>query len=229
MASAGAVAILRRVAEDLVFTENETVEERAFDYARTVALSDGVFAIALTLLVLNITVPTLDSTEHSKLGHVLLTHRSEFVSYAISFAVISIFWIRHHVFFRGLDKIDARLTVINLAYLAFVAFVPYPTRLMGLYGDVPASVVLYAATLGILAGLAGLARAHALRARLLTPVGLREVEGREHWLFAPVIFLVSIPIAFLSPTAAQFVWVLILLPNVGQRMFGSRSGRRAPK
>jgi uncharacterized membrane protein len=159
----------------------------------------------------------------------LLDHRSEFVSYAISFAVISIFWIRHHVFFRGLAKIDTRLVVLNLAYLAFVAFVPYPTRLMGRYGDVPASVVLYASTLGILAGLAGLARVHAQRANLLTPVGLREVGRREHWLITPAIFLVSIPVAFISPTVAQFVWLLILLPQVGQRMSRLRSGGHVPK
>jgi uncharacterized membrane protein len=204
------------VAEDVGFAENETPEERAFDYARTVALSDGVFAIALTLLVLNITVPNLTSSQHSELGRRLIDHRSEFVSYAISFAVISIFWIRHHVFFRGLAKIDMRLAVLNLAYLAFVAFVPYPTRLLGLYGDDPASVVLYAATLGILSALAGLAREHAQRSNLLTPVGWREVDRREHWLIIPAIFLVSIPIAFASPTLAEFVWLLILIPGVGR-------------
>jgi uncharacterized membrane protein len=217
------------VAEDLGFAESETLEERAFDYARTVSLSDGVFAIALTLLVLNITVPSLAPSQHSELGRRLLDHRSEFVSYAISFAVISIFWIRHHVFFRGLAKIDTRLTVLNLAYLAFVAFVPYPTRLLGLYGDQPASVVLYASTLGILAGLAGLLRAHAQRAKLLTAVGLREVDRREHWLVTPAIFLVSIPVAFISPTAAEFLWLLILVPQVGQRMWRLRSGPGVPK
>src|SRR5205807_8455963 len=80
------------VAEDLGFAQDETLEERAFDYSRTVALSDGVFAIALTLLVLNITVPSLGPSQHSQLGRRLLDHRDEFASYAISFAVISIFW-----------------------------------------------------------------------------------------------------------------------------------------
>jgi len=118
--------------------------------------------------------------------------------------------------------------VLNLAYLAFVAFVPYPTRLLGLYGDQPASVVLYASTLGILAGLAGLARAHAQSANLLTPVGLREVDRREHWLITPAIFLVSIPVAFISPTVAEFVWLLILVPQVGRGM-SRLQPRRVPK
>ena len=173
------------VAEDLGFAEDETLEERAFDYARTVALSDGVFAIAMTLLVLQISVPQLISSEHSELGKRLLDHRDEFTSYAISFAVISVFWIRHHVFFRGLATIDTRLTALNLAYLGFVAFIPYPTRLLGLYGDEPASVVLYASTILIIATLSGLSRVHAKRSGRLTPVGEGELARREHWLIVP--------------------------------------------
>ncbi len=206
------------MADDLGFTEEETVEERAFDYSRTVALSDGVFAIAMTLLVLQISVPELAPSQHSELGRRLIDHRDEFVSYAISFAVISIFWIRHHVFFRGLARIDTQLTVMNLVYLAFVAFVPYPTRLLGLYNDEPASVVLYASTLMILATLAGLSRVQARRARLLSPMGERELEGREHWLIAPTVFALSIPVAFVSPTAAQLIWLLLLLPSAGRRL-----------
>lgn len=214
------------MAEDLGFGKDETRDERAFDYTRTVALSDGVFAIALTLLVLNITVPELTSSQHSQLGKDLLKHRDEFISYAISFAVISIFWIRHHVFYRGLEKIDTALTVLNLAYLAFVAFVPYPTRLIGLYGDQPASIVLYAATIGILASLAGISRAHAQRAKLLSPAGVREAAGREHWLFTPVVFFASIPVAFLSTSAAQFMWLLVLYPAVGRGLAPLRAANR---
>ena len=213
------------MAEDLGFDQEETLEEQAFDYARTVALSDGVFAIALTLLVLNIGVPELKSSEHSELGHRLIEHRQEFVSYAISFAVISVFWLRHHVFFRRLSRIDGRLTVINLAYLAFVAFVPYPTRLVGIYGDEPAAVVLYAATLAILATLAGLTRLHARRAGLVTAQGIREMDRREHWLVAPGIFLVSIPIAFVNASLAQLVWLLVLVPGAGRRLSRFRPRR----
>lgn len=215
------------MAENLGFDEDETLEERAFDYARTVALSDGVFAIAMTLLVLQISVPALTDTQHSELGKRLLDHSDEFTSYAISFVVISVFWIRHHVFFRGVATIDTRLTLLNLAYLGLVAFVPYPTRLLGLYGDEPASVVLYASTILIIATLSGFSRLHAERAGLLTPIGARELARREHWLIAPAIFALSIPVAFLSPTAAELMWLALIVPGVGRWMTRLQPGRGA--
>jgi uncharacterized membrane protein len=192
-------------------SQNEGPQERRFDYARTVALSDGVFAIALTLLVLNITAPVLASDQHNLLGHQLLDneHRDQYISYAIGFAVIAFLWTRHHAFFRGVDHIDTRLTVLNLVYLGFVAFMPFPTRVLGLYSDQPAAVVMYAATAVAVSLLAGATRVHAARAGLLSEAGRRQVEQREHWLIVPAVFLLSIPIAFASTTAALWSWLLV--------------------
>jgi uncharacterized membrane protein len=188
----------------------EQPEELAFDYARTVALSDGVFAIALTLLVLSITVPVLRSGHEDELGRRLLDRGSEFRSYAVSFAIISYLWVRHHGFFRGLDRIDGRITALNLLYLGLVAFLPYPTRVLGLYGDQPAAVALYAVSAGAVSLAAGLMRAHAVRAGLLTQAGRRHLSRREHWTLIPAVFLLSIPIAFVSTVAATFSWLFLL-------------------
>jgi uncharacterized membrane protein len=195
-----------------VSTDDEPPEERAFDYARTVALSDGVFAIGLTLLVLNITVPVLGTGHHDQLGSRLLGDRSQFESYALSFAIIALLWVRHHTLFRGLDRIDGKLTALNLAYLAFIAFLPYPTRVLGQYSSDTAAAVLYAVTLLCLTGIAALTRVHATRAGLLSEDGRRELARREHWALGPLILLASIPIAFLSPAAAEYVWLLLLVP-----------------
>jgi uncharacterized membrane protein len=188
----------------------EQPEELAFDYSRTVALSDGVFAIALTLLVLSITVPVLRSGHEDELGRRLLDRGSEFRSYAVSFAIISYLWVRHHGFFRGLDRIDGRITALNLLYLGLVAFLPYPTRVLGLYGDQPAAVALYAVSAGAVSLAAGLMRAHAVRAGLLTQAGRRHLSRREHWTLIPAVFLLSIPIAFVSTVAATFSWLFLL-------------------
>ena len=198
--------------DDANVTEREELpEERSFDYARTVALSDGVFAIALTLLVLNISFPALAPGHHGDIGRQLLDRRGEIGSYALSFAVIAFLWVRHHAFMRGLDLIDTRLTVLNLAYLGFVAFLPYPTRVLGVYGSEPAGVVLYASTNVIIASISALMRNHAKRAHLLSPLGTAVVARREHWAITPAVFLISIPVAFGSPTAAKFCWLLLLV------------------
>lgn len=196
--------------DDAGLTE-ESPEERGFDYARTVALSDGVFAIALTLLVLGISFPELASGRHGEIGRQLLDRRGELASYALSFAVIALLWVRHHGFMRGLEVIDTAITWLNLTYLGFVAFLPYPTHVLGVYGDETASVVLYATTCGIVASIGALMRIHAQRAHLLSPVGTAFVARREHWAVTPAVFFGSIPVAFASPTGAKFCWLVLLL------------------
>ncbi len=184
-----------------------------FDYNRTVALSDGVFAIALTLLVLNIGLPSVPA--HGDLGDALLDQGTELQSYAIGFAVISLLWVRHHAFFRALRVIDAPITVLNLIYLGLVAFLPYPTRVLGRYGDKPPSVVLYAVTLAIIALAGASTREYARRARLLDE---RELPARERWFIAPLVFLASIPIAFASTKTAELFWLVLLVPHLRRRV-----------
>jgi uncharacterized membrane protein len=210
----------RGMAQPPIATD-EPLQERAFDYDRTVALSDGVFAIALTLLVLNIGVPV--GAVHGKLGTRLLDHDTEFESYAVSFAVIGLLWVRHHAFFRAVERIDGRLTLLNLAYLGFVAFLPYPTRILGLYGGEPASVALYAITVAIIATIGGIIRTYALRAGLLSEQGRTELARREHWAIVPAVFLGSIPVAFASAKLAELLWILMLLPGLRARGLRSRA------
>lgn len=80
--------------------------------------------------------------------------------------VIALLWVRHHSFYRGIDRIDTRLTVLNLTYLGLIAFMPYPTRILGLYGHEPAAVVLYATTAATVAVVARLESLHSMRAAL---------------------------------------------------------------
>ncbi|HWC40100.1 MAG TPA: TMEM175 family protein [Acidimicrobiales bacterium] len=193
----------------------EEPAERRFDYDRTVALSDGVFAIALTLLVLNIEAPALSSGHEGVLGSRLLDHGDEFFSYALGFAVIGLLWVRHHSFFRGVERIDTRLTVLNLVYLGLVAFMPYPTRILGLYGRQPAAVIMYGATAATVSVVARALSIHAVRAGLLSEAGAREAARRGAWVVVPTVFVISIPIALVSPTAALYSWLLIfVLPRL---------------
>ncbi len=207
-------------------TDDESPSSRAFDYDRTVALSDGVFAIALTLLVLTIGFPSLVGAQRHHLGSQLEHLSPQLVSYLISFAVLAYLWLRHHAFFRGLARIDARLAILNLAYLAAVAFLPYPTRLIGEYGHEAVSVVIYALTIEVIVAASGLMRVHTERAHLLAP-GVA-LDPWSRYAVAPIVFLISIPIAiFISPNAAEYSWLLLLLTGSVTR-WSHRGARRGP-
>jgi uncharacterized membrane protein len=215
------------MASEDTFGANESAPERAFDYDRTVALSDGVFAIALTLLVLSLTIPVLRTGHTNQLGSRLARQHDEFVAYGISFAVIALLWVRHHLLFRTLTRIDMRVTGLNLAYLAFVAFLPFPTRVLAIYGEEPSAVALYAATGAVISLLAGLIRRHILRSGLVHPSRVHELGDREHWMFTPAVFIASIPIAYANPSVAKFFWLLLAAQNATERWFRKRSSSPA--
>jgi uncharacterized membrane protein len=130
--------------------------------------------------------------------------------------------VRHHTFFRDLEKIDGRITLLNLAYLGFVAFLPYPTRIVGQFGGEPASIALYAITVAIIATIGGIMRTYALREGLLSEQGRTELAGREHWAIVPAIFLASIPVAYASPKLAELLWLLLLFRGLRMGAFRGR-------
>ena len=196
---------------------HESPSERAFDYDRTVALSDGVFSIALTLLVLTISFPDLHGAGQNQLSDALADRLPQLYSYALSFAVLAFLWVRHHSFFRNLGRIDSRIAGLNLVYLALIAFLPYPTRLLGEYGTQPISVVSYAVTIVLIGSVSSLVRIHASNA------GLLRVPSTDTWmrhLAAPVVFLISIPLALLvSPSAAEYSWLILLVATPVRQLF----------
>ncbi|HEV3309015.1 MAG TPA: TMEM175 family protein [Chloroflexota bacterium] len=96
---------------------------------RLEAFSDGIFAIAITLLVL--TIPQPNVRRFSNLTGQLLHRWPSFAAYAVSFAVIGIMWLNHQSIFSHLSAIDRRLTYLNFLLLLTVVFVPYPTGILG--------------------------------------------------------------------------------------------------
>ena len=96
--------------------------------ARLEAFSDGVFAIAITLLVLDLAV---DTAARRNLLHALFELWPSYMAYVTSFFMIGLVWLGHHVIFSTSTRVDRRLVKINVALLFFVAFLPFPTRLLG--------------------------------------------------------------------------------------------------
>jgi uncharacterized membrane protein len=183
-------------------------KESSLEFDRVAFFSDAVFAIAMTLLVVGIGIPEVRDSE---LGDALRGKESEILSFFISFFVIGFYWLGHHQFFGLLASINTRLMRINLVYLAAIAFVPFPTALAGQYADEPATIVIYAITLSVASGLDALmefvANHDGLFRRTMPPPVLR--FGMVASLIPVVVFLASIPIAFVDTQMALLSWILI--------------------
>ena len=140
----------------------------------------------------------------------------------ISFIVIGSFWLAHHRFFRRLAAIDRSLLFASLIYLAFISFLPFPSSLLGDQVDNGVAVALYALCIAAVAGLEvvllRIAKTHDLFLEPPTQVSYRWNVIAS--LIPVAIFLVSIPVAFISPQVAILIWLLNLPIGmiVGRRM-----------
>jgi uncharacterized membrane protein len=186
---------------------------------RVTAFSDGVFAIAITLLVLNLDVPRLTGAEQDRLGHELLTQGANYYAFALSFAVIARFWVVHHRLFLSMTRLDDRGLAGNFVFLAAVVLIPFASEVLGRYGEEPAAVVTYALVVGAAIASAVLLGRHAARRGLL-----REPEeprarrlGERAAVLRVALFALSIPVAFISTGVAEALWVVALLARPVRR------------
>ena len=199
-------------------------EENEIEFSRIVAFSDGVFAIAITLLVLNLGVG--EHIPGDELWPELWAQRQDLFAYAISFAVIGRFWLVHHRFFGEVTGFDGRLIVLNLFYLAWIVLIPFSSQVLGDFGGETAAIVLYSVNLSgvVLAGI--LMFVDAERAGLTRATSEEAREGRRYGLQVASIFLASIPVAFVNPQLAQWFWLaLFVLPAAGRFVRKKRSQR----
>jgi uncharacterized membrane protein len=183
--------------------------EAGVEFNRIVAFSDGVFAISITLLVLGLLIPK----GVSDLTETLLDQETDLIAYGISFAVIGKYWLAHHRFFGALGRFDSTLMGLNLAYLAFVALIPFSSQVLGDYSDQTAAVVLYALNMVAVNAAFQAQIVYAYRRDLVSPEA-RELQRRFAGpanLLVVTVFVVSIPVAFASPIAATVMWLAIFL------------------
>jgi uncharacterized membrane protein len=182
---------------------------------RIIFFSDAVFAIAITLLVIDLRPPEVvaglsDADFMRALGDL----GPKVVAYLLSFAVIGLYWLSHwrtyHLIVRG----NGRLATLNLLLLGVISFIPFPTSLIGGNGDRAISVVIYALTLSTAGLLGTMAWLYAVRADL-TVAGLPDAYVRSAaWrgLSVPIVMLGSLLLLpFIGPTWTEASWVLIFV------------------
>ncbi len=187
----------------------ESARDQSREVARIAAFSDGVFAIAITLLALQLEVPASGDLAAELAG--LLP---SFLSFAISFLVIGTYWVVHHRLFSVIERYDARLIWLNMLVLLFIVVQPFTSSLVGERGDQPLAVAVYAVTLALV-GLAtsGLAAYALLGHRLCSPHVSERSTRFSIWrgLVVALIFLGSLVLLPLGTEAVQYAWLSIPL------------------
>ena len=200
-----------------VFFESDSTE-------RTVFFSDAVFAIAMTLLVLEIDIPGPDQVASGELGAALAERWYEFFGYVLSFVLLGNLWLSHHHVWQLVRRVAPPVQVLNLLMLLFVAFIPVPTSLIAQWGpQSPVAPIGYALSIAAVE-LALLASFVAARRRgLLEPFVETDLYlmVRRQLLVPPLVFLASCVVALAWPLGGMLSWLLLwpvfLLSNLQVR------------
>jgi uncharacterized membrane protein len=185
------------------------------DRTRLEAFSDGVFAVAITLLALNLTVA---GPGHGSLLNQLYGHWPAFAGYLISFLTVGIIWVNHHVLVRSITKVDRVLLFLNLLLLMFVVLIPFGTAMIADYlphnsADARLAMVLYGGILlGMSVSFGGIFEwtLHGERVYQPLPAG-QHWAARRRFVGGALVYVVAIVIAVFNALAA---FVLIGLVGV---------------
>ena len=210
------------------------------DRSRLEAFSDGVFAVAITLLALNLTVA---GPGHGMLLHQLGTHWTAFVAYLISFFMIGIVWVNHHVLVRGIAVVDRTLLFLNLVLLLFVVMIPFATATVAEYlavylgphgshahRDTQIAMTLYGAVfLGMSIGFGGMFEwtLHGERMYQRLPKD-KHWAARVRFVGGGLVYVIAIVVAQFYAVASFVIIALVAVYYVVERTPGTGQPRDSP-
>ncbi|MCI4320299.1 MAG: DUF1211 domain-containing protein [Thermoplasmata archaeon] len=184
---------------------------------RILALTDGVFAFSLTLIVLSLAVPMITvapgespSQVSGRLGYLLGQDYGTFIGYVFVFVMIAVWWLTHHRLFRYIVRYDEFLIGLNLALLLEIAVMPFALKVYIDYTDTQDAVILFA----VIQAATGFTMAliwyyaswrHRLIRRTIPVDDVRWLGRRI--VLTPLVFIVSIGVSFVSVTGAELTWI----------------------
>jgi uncharacterized membrane protein len=200
------------------------IEVSFMEKNRLEAFSDCVIAFAITLLILEIHIPELGAgVGNAAMLKTILNLLPNFAVYVVSFVVCTVWWVSHHTFVHDLRLVDRRLLWINNLFLMLIAFIPFPTGLLGHHAGQPIATAFY----GIVCAFTGLTfwlmRWYAFMpgrlARMELPIGALQRSVRIS-LLSPLLYLCGATISFSFPIFALFLYAAIpayfAFGNLGQ-------------
>jgi len=206
--------------------------------SRIEAFSDGVFAIIITLLVLDLRVPRTDALNGQTLAATLLQQWPLYLAYVLSFLQVGVVWANHHTMFHYIHRSDHVLLVCNLLLLLCTALLPFTTAVFAEYAlaggaDMQLAAFIYSAALGAAGIFFNVLWRHALRTGLTNPNAdpHRLHALGWHWMFVPILYGVAFILTFISPYLSVCIYVLLLFyyalpgPSVIRWITGRRARR----
>jgi len=176
---------------------------------RLAGFSDGVFAIVITLLVLELRLPNVD---YAALGPSLLALVPSLAAYVLSFLLVGMYWVFHHHAFSLIDGVDGVILWLNIVFLLFISFMPFPTMMLGRFPFQTLPVIFYGVNL-LLANLNGLAmllylgRHPRLASRRLTPPVYRKQV--RTYVFVNGVYVANIGLAVVAPAVSVAVFAVM--------------------
>jgi uncharacterized membrane protein len=181
---------------------------------RVEAFSDGVFAIAITLLILAVGIE--QAIAEGELEHQLRELWPAYIAYAVSFLTIGIMWANHHQIFRHFARVDRTMVLLNILLLMCISFTPFPTRIVAEHAkngaDREAAAVLYGATMTLIAICFFAVWIYGSRRLLRPDADMREVSGiTRTYLPGTPMYLLATLIAFVSPVASLIIFGLLAI------------------
>ena len=179
--------------------------------SRIETLTDGVFAIAMTILVLEIAVPQLSHSDAAiELPKQLLELWPVILSYGTSFIILGFFWIAHDYQLHYVKRANRTFLWITIFYLMFIAFVPFSTSLIGEYGDQQISIIIYGVNISIIGFWEYIrwkyaTKDHHLVDSDLDPIVITKMSRR--FLLGPTIYLIAVAISFISTQVSLVMFI----------------------
>jgi uncharacterized membrane protein len=181
---------------------------------RVEALGDGVFAIAMTLLILEIRLPNLHEPTPGELARSLLALWPKFLCYAISFITLGVYWVAHHLHFVTIRRADRTLLWINILFFLTIGLVPFSTALIGEYLNQQIPVILYGVNMIVIGLVLYLHWIYATKEhRLVSPdVSPQLVSTVKHViLMGPLVYVIAIGLSFCSTMTSLVLYLLVNL------------------
>jgi uncharacterized membrane protein len=177
------------------------------------AFSDGVFAIAITLLVLEIHLPNEPTLTNGEMQRYLSHLWPQLLTYVTSFATVGIIWLNHHSAFEYVRRVDRTTLILNLLLLLSVCFIPFPTALLAKYGPLPSSTVLYGATLTAMGVFFGLVWAHAVGQQRRTDTTSPRLDRKAltRGAIGNVVYLAATLLGFVAPQVSAILFIVVAL------------------